>query len=115
MCAGEECGARVQEGGADEIGGGVKGREDDEGGRGQERETELKVVSHEPYERYVSGWGKAYCNRSAGLCRARLMQPLRCGTRPFCRFFALLFVLLQARYVLVGEVEAVGAEGGGQA
>lgn len=43
----------------------------------------------------------------ACLRRSCLVQALRGGVTPFCGFFALLFILLEARYVAVGEEEAV--------
>jgi hypothetical protein len=42
------------------------------------------------------------------------VQALSSGVTPFRGFFALLFVLLEARYVAVGEEEAVTGEGGGE-
>jgi hypothetical protein len=41
------------------------------------------------------------------------VQALCGGVTPFRGFFALFFVLLEARDVLVGEEEAVAREGGG--
>jgi hypothetical protein len=43
------------------------------------------------------------------------MEPLCGGITPFRGLLALLFVLLKAGDVLVGEEEAVGGQGGGDA
>ena len=53
-----------------------------------------------------------YADGAASLRRACFVQSFRGSVAPFCGLFALLFELLEARYVLVGEVEAVGREGG---
>lgn len=61
----------------------------------------------------LGAWGrdragsKTYTYRSACLCRARLVKTLGSRVTPFSGFFALFFVLLQARNVAVREEEAV--------